>query len=412
VARASPLALVLLLAGCVLPQLDLEGAPCDPLNLCPIPYTCVLELVDGGVPGTGSCEQRPCGPQAGLPCPLGGSCGVWVCNDNPGGSVTADQTLISCQPSPNVHPDCCCDSTACRGTSALLSQQNSPGGVAVDSQFVYWANAGDGSINRVALDGTGMTRLDTAGTPPFPARMIVDGSSLWWVTQPPKQGGGGGFLDGGLFTVSIAGGAVSPVQRGNFFIDVAAESDDIYWLADNKVSWTDGGSAPAQLGFTQFLYSTGLAANASSVVVSQRGNRNGVSVMPRNQTPVTTQLPVVLADSQDVRAVGIDDTYAYWVAEIDGGINRVIRGRLDHDGGVQTLGFGTGDAHALVVSPGAVYWTATLDGGGTWLMEAPLDGGAPACLESSGQDFNRLAQDGSSLYWTDTSAGIVWEHGK
>ena len=45
------------------------------------------------------------------------------------------------------------------GVTTLVSGQNGPVGVAVDSTHIYWTNQGDGTVDQASLNGTGVTTL-------------------------------------------------------------------------------------------------------------------------------------------------------------------------------------------------------------------------------------------------------------
>src|SRR5204863_481077 len=48
----------------------------------------------------------------------------------------------------------------------LVSGQNGPAGVAVDSTHIYWTNQGDGTVDQANLNGTGVTTLVTGQNGP------------------------------------------------------------------------------------------------------------------------------------------------------------------------------------------------------------------------------------------------------
>jgi len=63
----------------------------------------------------------------------------------------------------------------------LVSGQNVPAGLAVDSSHLYWTNSNAGTIMRANLDGTGVTTLVTGQMGPF--GVAVDSSHLYWTNQ-------------------------------------------------------------------------------------------------------------------------------------------------------------------------------------------------------------------------------------
>jgi hypothetical protein len=59
----------------------------------------------------------------------------------------------------------CCTKNG-SGVTTLVTGQNGPFGVAVDSSHLYWTNQGDGTVDDAHLDGTGVTTLVTGQNGP------------------------------------------------------------------------------------------------------------------------------------------------------------------------------------------------------------------------------------------------------
>ena len=69
--------------------------------------------------------------------------------------------------------------------TTLVSGQSSPGGVAVNSSHIYWANHAVGTIRQANLDGTGVTTLVSSQN--LPAGVKVDSSHIYWANQAPAR---------------------------------------------------------------------------------------------------------------------------------------------------------------------------------------------------------------------------------
>jgi hypothetical protein len=59
----------------------------------------------------------------------------------------------------------CCTKNG-SGVTTLVTGQNGPFGVAVDSSHLYWTNQGDGTVDDAHLDGSGVTTLVTGQNGP------------------------------------------------------------------------------------------------------------------------------------------------------------------------------------------------------------------------------------------------------
>jgi hypothetical protein len=96
VLRRSAFSIAALLANaCFVDSLDVTGKTCSTTDLCPAPFTCVLDA------GVGVCLQAPCdaGPPSGS-CTVGrGICartGTWACSAAPGAAVDLG-SVFTCQ---------------------------------------------------------------------------------------------------------------------------------------------------------------------------------------------------------------------------------------------------------------------------------------------------------------------------
>jgi hypothetical protein len=102
------------------------------------------------------------------------------------------------------------------GTPTMLAPSRSPGKLALASGELYWVDRGnygtDGSVQRVGVDGSGLTTLAQTS---FPWMIAVDATDVYWTASQVA-----GFY--GLWTVPIGGGTPSMVGLAPVTVGVGA----------------------------------------------------------------------------------------------------------------------------------------------------------------------------------------------
>lgn len=104
-----------------------------------------------------------------------------------------------------------------------LSLQASPEGVAVDENFVFWTNKGDGTVQRAATNLSASVSI--ASTQNSPHRLVLDTKNVYWangggtIMRVDKQGVGSPVI---LFS-----GPAGP--RG-----IAVDAEAIYWTNESN----------------------------------------------------------------------------------------------------------------------------------------------------------------------------------
>lgn len=104
-------------------------------------------------------------------------------------------------------------------------------GLAVDSANVYWSEWGcgcptsDGTINRIALEGGGVTTL--ASGLAHPSAMAIDGTHVYWVTA----------AGGEVMKVSLGGDGLTTLATGaEGLAGIAVDADSVYWINSGEIN--------------------------------------------------------------------------------------------------------------------------------------------------------------------------------
>ena len=198
----------------------------------------------------------------------------------------------------------------------LASSQQTPVGIAVDDEYVYWgAQTGDEIWRASKSCGAGTPPEVFVASTPSPQLVRLDSTGLYWTS-----------LDGGQVSwASLDGTSTEPVWSGT------TPGDFMFGLAmdDQWVYWRDGHQFPDS--------GTGRVARAPK-------DRSG-------------GLEVLAEDQENPRYLAVDDTHVYWTS--DGAVRRTAKAGT---GGVETLAEGFPSAHGILVDGPAVYF-CTYSGG-------------------------------------------------
>ena len=183
------------------------------------------------------------------------------------------------------------------GTSphAIVTGQSQPAAIAVDGSHIYWTNFSASTINEANLDGTGVTTLVPGQSNAM--GLAVDNSHLYWTC---------GCGNGSIKAANLGGTGATPLLSGvNSPFGVAVDSNHLYWTS------TSGTINEADLN----------GSNSHAILTGQ-GTATGVAV---------------------------DSGHIYWANGIPntGTINKA---NLD-DTGVTTLATGQQEPRGVTVGP-------------------------------------------------------------
>ncbi len=251
------------------------------------------------------------------------------------------------------------------GVSAIAAASN-PRGIFLANGYVYFTNnasgAADGTVSAVSTAGGAVFNLATGLG--GPAALSV-ASGVVFFTLSPASG------TGGVSAVAVTGGAVTPIRQSvTGARAIVADATNVYWAIDSgsggpailewvpiaggtvkQLSAVTGDASPtalALLGNALFLATTGTQAAIFQGITTGAGGLNQLDV------PAPLTFADVVASSSNVYAV-IDDG----------------------------------------APSGAI-------------VNYPRGTGSPSTIASSLNHPQRLALDGSNLYFTDPLGGNVW----
>jgi virginiamycin B lyase len=230
-------------------------------------------------------------------------------------------------------------------------------GIAVNSEYVYWANPNENSIGRARLDGTEIDQSFITGAS-NPQYVAVYGEYLYWTNAAKEE-----QKEGSIGRAKMGAGGAEAVERQ--FITkasdpqgIAVNSEYIYW-ANIPERFNKGTIARAKI--------------------------DGEDVELKGFVTNTAAPP---------GGIALDSEYIYWAIPSAGEI-----GRAPIAGGKGAPAFITGasDPQGIAVNSAYVYWA---DAGAGTIARASLAGGtgeAPLVAGLTGP--SGVAVDGAHLYW-------------
>jgi sugar lactone lactonase YvrE len=219
--------------------------------------------------------------------------------------------------------------------------------------FVYWANAGNGTIGRANVDGTNPNQRFIIGAS-TPTGVAVDAAHVYWGNAGSAQTIGRANLDG-------TGANQSFITGTDTAEGVAVDAAHLYW------------------------------GNAGSAQTIGRANLDGTGA---DQTFISGAL--------GTRGVAVDAAHVYWA---NVGPDAIGRANLDGTGANQTFITGANTPHGVAVDAAHVYWANAGDG---TIGRANLDGTNPNQTFITGASSPMgVAVDAAHVYWTNNSTNAI-----
>lgn len=414
-----------------------DDCACNDKNDCPGP---AFECCNGRCTDPSS-DALHCGT-CGNPCPSNQVCDHAECAC---GGLFPDQACV-----PNVcidfmsDPNHCgscthsCLGGICLGQACqvvpMATQQQEPMGIAVDAQFVYFANSSGNTIGKLPKGST--VPCAGNGCPLFASPYLDQPVDVVTQDGDPRvyvSNHAGGAL-GSVIAVAKGpwSGAADIIATGTGLGSLAMRDGIVYFAGAPQgpksslgLILPDGGVSPAAHGYG---YGSGevtaVAVDADAVYFGARAQLDGgapVSGLFKVQTSpgcIGGCAPSLLFAGTRPRSIALNTQFAFWTGD-DDKIRRVSKSCLAAPCPVTVLAEGQNDAQSIVADDSSVYW-ANAAGGGT-IRRTPVWSACKglACQSMTPQlgKVYGLAQDLLALYFTTRSSGppatgIVWRIAK
>jgi hypothetical protein len=281
---------------------------------------------------------------------------------------------------------------------------DSPRGVAVTSDGLYWVDENGGAVAFAPASGGAPQQIAPASLP----RVIdVSGSTVVWGEAT------------GLFRCTASSCSGTKLQ----VLDSAAPSSLQAVSFDGAtVVWSDIGSGPGSgkvIGCTlascspvdlqdNMIAPGGVRLYDDDAFWTEQGNGNNNGTVWTSPEPATS--PMQIAYALDFpRGIDADDTYVYWTAWTTGG--QVLRcpktGSNCTPVDVAPAAGGLGHPLDIRVGGGRIYWTTTDDGTIRSCPQPGCGSAMPQVHVTGRVGLQQIAVGTSCLFWTEDGGAVM-----
>jgi Domain of unknown function (DUF5050) len=278
---------------------------------------------------------------------------------------------------------------AASGVVTLASGLTDPYDLAVGASSVFWSDPAANTISSVSLADCSVTVI--ASGQDNPVGVTLDSTYVYWTN------GDEGDSSGSIVRAPLSGGSSKTLATGLSSPGMLVnDGTNLYWMADLSTSYVL--QMPIGGGTVQTLASSGYSVNlvvyGSAVYWADEGDDAVLSV------PVGGGSVSTLAGGQSSPfGIATDGTYIYFTEAIGSGA--IVRTPIPAGGSLFSLASSL-DSPTTVATDGV---SAFFEAGGS-VYGVPVDGSGSVTALAAGNP-TRLRMDSKSLYWTESTSGLV-----
>jgi streptogramin lyase len=253
--------------------------------------------------------------------------------------------------------------------------------------YVYYTSQGgymmmNGTVGRVLKGGGGQVNLASGQTNPFD--MVQGGSGVFWDDA----------RDNNIKRVATTGG--TPVVIARAASQFATDGTDVYWTENDKIARVPAsGTSPITDVVTALTSPYGLIVDATNIYWVERG----ATTCTFKRRPKAGGTIVTLASNvPNADRVAFDGTHIYAVVYATSGNNGSII-RVPAAGGAYQVVAANQSPFDVAVDGNHVYWTNWLSAPTGVFRCTKVAGCTPEMVESGSP--NNVALDSTHIYWSE-----------
>ncbi len=221
--------------------------------------------------------------------------------------------------------------------------QNGPFGIVVDAQYVYWTNNLGNTVARMPLGG-GVAPTTVASSQSSPTGIAIDSNNLYWTNASTP----GQVMKAALSNLAVAtlvGGINGPVGIAvdSTYAYVALESDD-YVI---KVLLSNGSVAAQVTGFQNNPY--WLAIDSTNVYFTNQATSGDAHQVAQS---ASMNAGISLGAANQPQGIATDGANVYWAAG-----NTIYKSAVGATNGGKAIATSQSGAAFVAVDGTSVYWT-------------------------------------------------------